>query len=320
MNRHLLLALIVLWCVPLIAELIARRWIPRLPEWHETKVWPDEFYAEIKQANSAMLDPSGLLLPGDSHGQYYNVTNGLRRTTDQPTGVTRTLYIFGNSTVFNPYLPDRFTLPSQLQRLISTYRVVNMGYNGATALIELTRLRSVVLQPGDVVVFYDGPSDIEGVYIDANRERKDHICQSVLETYRYLALSRLLCDWVRYPNRESLDVEGAVRRFAQVISTADGYTKAHGATFYHLLQPYLYTVSLSPEEQAMDANNPIWGMADLYTEMWSKLTTGDAIDVSHALDTPRLEGEELYADRVHLTAEGNRLMAQAIYDVLFPIL
>lgn len=101
----------------------------------------------------------GYFVPDEFHGEFINVDHDLRRTLGQPEHYAGTIYMFGNSTVFNSYLPDAYTLPSQIQALTDRYRVVNMGYDGATISVEYARLRTVDLTPNDIVIFYDGIVD-----------------------------------------------------------------------------------------------------------------------------------------------------------------
>jgi hypothetical protein len=77
----------------------------------------------------------GFLLPGDMHGQFYNVENHQRRTTGQPVNSEHTVFLIGGPAVCAE-VPDDLTVPSLLQaeltRLGKRYWVENLGVPGAT--------------------------------------------------------------------------------------------------------------------------------------------------------------------------------------------
>ncbi len=320
MSRRMIAGLIWLIITPLALEYVVRQQIAPVPDWRAEKPWPAEFYAEIQRAQSMIVDPDGLVFPGDFEGVYYNVKDGIRHTVGQPTHDAPTLYLFGNSTVFNGYLPDAYTLPSALQVLVPNFRIVNMGANGASARIQLARLEKTRLRSGDVVVFYDGPSDIELLYIKVYRAMQTHPCKSVLDTFSYLALSRAVCGWIRFPHVAGSDIDRMLDAYRIFIRQAQTYTASRCAVFLHIYQPHLYTISLSGDELLMDLSNPIQGLPDLYTQVWPRITSSMNepyhIDLSHVLDTQRLAGAALYADRVHLTAAGNREIAAAMLPIV----
>jgi hypothetical protein len=73
--------------------------------------------------------------------------------------------IFGGSTVFGQEVPDRWTIPSCLQRRLNehsaeSWRVENYGTVSMNARQHAQRLADTSLNPGDVVVFYCGVNDV----------------------------------------------------------------------------------------------------------------------------------------------------------------
>jgi lysophospholipase L1-like esterase len=103
-------------------------------------------------------------LPMDFPGEHYSVADNLRTTTDAPDTYEHTIYVFGGSTVFSRQVPDRYTIPSYLQRFLnaefgSRFRVVNIGVDGYGVYQQYKRLQQMPLLPGDVVIFYDGEND-----------------------------------------------------------------------------------------------------------------------------------------------------------------
>lgn len=125
----------------------------------------------FRQPNGWYVPPgTRLVVPGDFHGQYINVEHGQRRTTDVPATPQHTVFVLGGSTVYGAEVPDAYTIPSYLQRLLNArqpgvWRVENCGSIAVTAAQEVELLRTEPLRQGDWVVLYDGANDVvQGVY------------------------------------------------------------------------------------------------------------------------------------------------------------
>lgn len=125
----------------------------------------------FRQPNGWYVRPgTRLVVPGDFHGVYINVDHGRRRTTDVPASARHTVFVLGGSTTYSAEVPDAYTIPSYLQRLLNArqpgvWRVENCGVIGVTAAQQVELLRTEPLREGDWVIFYDGLNDVvQGVY------------------------------------------------------------------------------------------------------------------------------------------------------------
>ena len=104
-------------------------------------------------------DPEYGSLPKDFRSPFVNVKDRRRVTTDAPINSTRTIHIFGGSTVMCLETPDFYTFPSYLQRLINKEvheptQVINYGSSGITSTHQLFRLKNTAnIQAGDIVIF-----------------------------------------------------------------------------------------------------------------------------------------------------------------------
>jgi hypothetical protein len=147
--------------LPTMAELFEERPRP-LPEEAnyrmqlESNLFPNSGYTND--------DSLTLWLPADFDGEYYSTRNNIRTTSDQPNTYDHSIYVFGGSTIFSLDAPDYLTIPSYLQRMVNehadtSYRVVNLGVIGFHTVHQYTRLLNLDLQPGDIVIFYDGEND-----------------------------------------------------------------------------------------------------------------------------------------------------------------
>ena len=104
-------------------------------------------------------------MPLDFSGRYINVRDSRRVTTDVPPAFAHRIWLFGGSTMFCAEVPDEETIASHLQRLMNAsgakYRIENMAMSAAATRHQLWRLMNATdLNPGDIVVFYDGFNDV----------------------------------------------------------------------------------------------------------------------------------------------------------------
>lgn len=160
------------------------------------------------------LDENGIWRYDDFSGIYYHVDHGLRRTIGQPVIFRHTIWLFGNSAVFDAYVADRDTIAARLQADLPNIRVVNMGINGVTAAQEYLYLRQTPVQPGDIVIFMDGVEEL-------NRP-----CSSPR-----LAFIQVLCNTLtnQYPPQN-------IAKWQKVEDETRRYARLRGAMFIHLIQ------------------------------------------------------------------------------------
>src|SRR5262249_17267421 len=105
------------------------------------------------------------LVPGDFRGRFINVADGRRRTTGQPATWDRCVLLFGGSTLFNREVPDDHTVasclpPGRNRRPGRPSRGETPGPPAMMARQQAERLEQTPLEPGDVVLFYDGANDV----------------------------------------------------------------------------------------------------------------------------------------------------------------
>ena len=91
---------------------------------------------------------------------WFHISGGERLTTDQPENADSSIFFFGPCLAVGPYVEDRHTIESFLQRKLNEngyfYRVVNCGC-WESGYSELLRIASTPMEKGDVaVVFFEG--------------------------------------------------------------------------------------------------------------------------------------------------------------------
>lgn len=301
-----------------------------------------EFIAESWTQPGGWEYGAEFILPNDYAGTWFNVVNHRRVTTDLPATFQHTVYLFGGSTVYDSEVPDGYTIASYLQRTLNEtqpgmYRVENMGVTTVTSTQEVARLKTIDLQPGDIVILYHGVNDaMQGIYY---KMPDGQMAVNLLQRYETMPpLQRLKFDLWRdysptlasaalllYPYSMSVpehltDPEQLARLRATVtisyernLSEAVAYTERHGATLLVFLQPNLFTpASPTRYEQVLQRNPYIVppGMALALTEGYAALRQANHparwTDMSAAFDG---NDGELFLDYCHINHEGNRLAA-----------
>src|SRR5262249_48125710 len=111
------------------------------------------------------------------HGRYFNTDRGNRRTAFQPPAAIHTVWMLGNSTLFDYEVPDDLTISSQLQKMFNAvygarYRVINLGQTGFGVVQNVKLLRMLPVQPGDIVIEYDGLSEAFALRLSEDTRRR----------------------------------------------------------------------------------------------------------------------------------------------------
>jgi hypothetical protein len=319
---------------------------------------PDFFDESMRCVRLRNPPGARYLVPDDFRGRFINVTDGRRRTTDQPAACDHRVLLFGGSTIFNQEVPDGHTLASCLQRLLNRrpgarYRVENVGTPAMIARQQTERLEQTPLQPGDMVVFYDGANDVfypvyngnpEGYRIGDNSDggvRKLSGLQAWLyplcfrlKDYSYAA--SLLFHGMDGPRPTNL-VEAATlarhlgageKGYRDALTRARRLAEARGARFVHVLQPHLFSLrSPSAYERAVMRNElaALPGLDQAFKLGYPRLCQALSATAAHGLVSydladsldARSAGEEFYFDFCHVNHAANRRLARVICERVF---
>jgi len=314
-----------------------------------------EIIAEAKQITWQTGEGFGWL-PDDRAGLYINISQHQRLTSDKPKNGGRRVWMFGGSTMMGAEVPDKLTIPSFLQRKVTASGsepsplVYNLGATTITANHQLFRLTHMSdVQPNDVVVFYDGVNDIiqslyyqnpQGTMVEANRQAIANLPpKQRLAWWIYTTFGRWSPFVNRFVNPTSptyIHVQIAETALAQlednylnVMKSASAFAKSRGATFFHFLQPNIYTVhDHSSYEKSLIQNGWLYptNLRDVYAVGYPALRRAsqraiaigiNAIDLSEVFD--KRHGD-IFLDFCHVNEQGNELAADGIYAVVAPTL
>lgn len=133
----------------------------------------DEYVSAVTKINFSVETGSGCAKLKDFKSKYYNVTDGERRTCDQPEKYDQTIYFVGPCFVWGHYVADKYTIESFLQKQLNEtgyrIRVVNYGspsqvdnFTGNDNLLLAANIESLPLRKDDIVI-YACPSLVDKV-------------------------------------------------------------------------------------------------------------------------------------------------------------
>lgn len=313
---------------------------------------PYDVYELVEEAQKVQWTASESFgwLPHDHVGKYINIADGKRVTTEQPNPYKQTVWIFGGSTVMGCEVPDMYTMPSYLQRIMNEknsglYRVMNMGATTITSKHQLWRLNNTKILSGDVVVFFDGVNDIiqslyyknpDGSMVAENRQtlqKKNIITRLRLYvSAKYSGVSSFVRRFVNpySPEPKPIAIKEKLRKsFAE--NYLDNITKASllasekNCTFIHVLQPCLYSISNPTKyESRLMANGWLYPseLRAVFAVGYplSRQQVGKArelgvssYDLSNAFDHRK---SEIFLDFCHVNHVGNEILAERIAELI----
>ena len=302
-------------------------------------------------------DGTGLIIPNDYHGKYFNVSNGCRFTTNQPVNFINTVYIFGGSTIYCSEVPDEYTVPTQLQLLFNEHYgdrfiVQNYGTTTVTSTQELERLRLIRLKKGDVVIFYNGVNDIhQGIYyanpdetmIGRNRKVIKEMTSVSKALFSLSRRSYFVRRWLNPINQTNIpahlknnqELTKLLRSLYELYRTnivnAELYVTQQKAFFFHFLQPNIFTrQQLSQYENRLLLNyelNPV-GIDGAFRrgypvlrEVHNNLLQHGKLnlyDLTRIFDNRENETDEYYLDIAHVNHKANAIIAKEIFFKVYP--
>lgn len=229
-----------------------------------------------------------LVIPKDFKNDYLSIKDELRDTSFQPEVYKNTIYVLGGSTVFCAEVPNDFTLPSQLQKMINEkypnkYKVENYGSTSVVSSQELERLKTINLKKDDIVIFFDGGNDAlqsiynndpEGYIIGKNKAVIKEVGKSqefLIKLHTYLGpTSKFVYYFLdpfeyRYKPAHLSDEqvvktagENLENLYTQNIREAKKYADESDAHFFVFLQPTMYSGQTTTlYEKQLNFNNHI---------------------------------------------------------------
>jgi hypothetical protein len=329
------------------------------PPYREAEYFSRDFLLESMRAHStATLPDTSLLAPGNFQGRHIHVSDHRRQTTDVPADPVQRVHLFGGSTLFCAEVPDQWTIASCLQRLLNArpgprLAVENHGVCSMIARQQTACLLATPIQPGDVVIFYDGVNEVfypvyngnlrgwqPGDSTDGGVRQLGRVQRTLYPLcFRYKdasAIARLfftrleVCPPRTVANHQTLaqNLDGAEAGYRQALIGAQKAVARQGGRFVHFLQPNIFTLPHHSHDERRVIQNELKALPGLDTAFelgYPRLRNalGDAaregivsVDLSDALTQRRLK-QQFYLDFCHVNHEANERIAQLIFEHAF---
>ena len=221
---------------------LADRLSGTMPQYANSPYWSPVFVHSVYDAIGSyelneddQLSAPDLTLPG------FTIRDNQRVTTDQPATYTRTVWVFGSSTVWGVFVADGWTISSYLQREFNAqglpWRVINMGQPGANITIEYYWLTKSDIRPGDIVIFLDGSVDLNNIIADSHKAQMADNLTCQLADRIPLAMITLLCDEATAGRAPSQYITPMMDEYRQRVDKATQYAQSRGAQYLHVMQP-----------------------------------------------------------------------------------
>ncbi|MGC4022182.1 MAG: hypothetical protein QM734_09680 [Cyclobacteriaceae bacterium] len=365
-------AALVLFTVVLLLSFIemATRWIytrkminakdfrkSRPKPYAESEYFSEKFVDEAYLEPGKWINPKGtrIILPDNFAGEYFNVENNLRRTTDVPQKFSRHIYLFGGSTIYCAEVPDKYTVASYLQRKLNTifpdeFRVVNCGVTSINTGQQLDKLKDITLNENDIVCFYGGVNDallfltgrINGWIVGENDRELISKNLNAIQRFRFSVYQNLhmrsrfveiflnpFSYQVPAPLRDSSSIKkmqsALLISYNKSITSADSICRSKKGYFFNFLQPHILTRgNNTPYEKELMKNtfiNPTpWLVALKYSYPVLIEANRELSKLGvHSTDLTAMFNNtqnDYYLDFCHVTEKANEQIAAEILKVI----
>jgi lysophospholipase L1-like esterase len=316
---------------------------------------PADYLREIQDSMKHQYLPFVQFRRQPYHGHYISVDQeGVRQTLSSQCNDTGSLQIwmFGDSVLWGTGVVDRDTIPSQLARLYNdsgrSTCVKNFAEQAWTSTQELVELllRLKRDRPPDFVVFYDGtdeiilpqanaPKDIDQTYyrvrdlLETSQEESKPGLRFLQRTNTVRALNLLsqqIHSWFSKttsslsPAEAENIAQSSMDSYEMNLQVVDALSRAYGFQPVYFWYP---TSSVGKKPLTAEERDSIrreiqkdpvrFQLKQAAYEICRKIHRPDFLYLGDTLDD---KPTWFYLDAVHLTPEGNQIMAEKIFQVL----
>ena len=291
----------------------------------------------------------------DYKGNFFNILNGFRFTTDTPLSHKKRVLLFGGSTLFSQEVPDKFTIASFLQRelLEKGIMVKNYGLPGMNSRQQYEILKKISLKKNDLVIFYHGVNDVyynvffgeshgwvNGVpafrpvkkinFLEKMIYKFNDNFGNVLFSPQFLNLIALKQQPLSVKSEDELKINSELAEisFKKYINLSSDLVIDKGGQFINILQPILFGKKYLTKFQSEILANPYltaYGSEKAFSITYPKLrqiSNSELKDIkfydfSGILHDDDLFENEIWFDFCHINHEGNEYVAKVINEKIF---
>lgn len=282
-------------------------------------------------------------------------SSGHRVTVKDPLYDSKKVFMFGGSTMWGTGVHDEFTIASLLQKKLGvSYDVYNLGETAYVAAQELNYLLELLTkgERPDIVIFYDGindgfagvyspgiPRDPQGVRLEYEQwqyERNRSFLRYIYEKSNYRRLVERLAGATKAERRSKWDslvaprIEENSRRvvlyYEEHIRQVKALAREYDFEAFFFWQPYLL----------YGTRSEMWPYERGILERKSEVFLASQAAVYHAAKDQFSDREDemiffvanifdeiekpIYIDHAHVGPEGNRIVAEVMYEKIAPSL
>ena len=322
---------------------------------YDGQAWAPQYWREMRELQLT-YEPYVVWGDYPYQGETITIDReGLRRTFHSKCdSQAYTIWAFGGSAMWGGGSPDWATIPSFLaERYEEAGRSVCVRNYGRRAWVNTQETIKLYLElkraerKPDLVIFYDGTNDAFSLYqsrkIDVHeefdqikrklerREPPDYIgFRYLAETNTFQLLARLgglvASAWGQGRGGTVINVPDAEARrqfdvaYLDNFAMVDDLARRYGFSYAFFWQPMLWVEHkpLTPEEQDIGRrwSDTLGGFEPLSRRMYEFARTARRSHLFYIADVFNHSPQTLYIDIVHVSPEGNRLIATRIYEAL----
>ena len=285
----------------------------------EEKIYKQSLLREAKEYGHVKSLDNGLAM--------ITIVNGRRLTVGQPHKFERSCFLLGGSTIFNAQVPNNLTIASQMQQLLNSLSqnliVHNLGLSGATSDNRVRFMReNLTLSPNDVVILYFGVNDI---CFPGQMNIKDNFGDLIIYTANVLLdiCRKNFQIFARLRLFQKPRFRRSTKKYLQEvvipsIIQGSSFCKAKSANFLAVLQPSLYSIAKSDDEDLEELRKlpkSLKRILDYGNSLFMKeLEQYDFfVDGRSVFNNAR---KQVYCDWIHTTESGNSTLANFFVDEL----
>ena len=311
-----------------------------------------EFWTDHKRAWTTHFEPYFHWRRDEYLGITTNVdTQGVRKTArQQDFQSNRKIFMLGGSTMWGTGVDDAHTVPSYLQKKYgNAFEIINYGESGYTSTQELNYLLYQLSNNDipDVVVFYDGVNDgYAGVYSPAiprdpenlrarfSKQKAEANEGFLIKIYKNSNYGKLVAHLTRKRGKKkyaewdekikpdiSNNATDVLGYYEANMRHARALAREYGFEVYFFWQPHLYSMTRkvnSYEQKIIDRASPVLvesqqALYELAKAQFSNRENEGLFFIGNVFDSV---DEAIYIDWHHLGANGNAIIAEAIYLAL----
>jgi hypothetical protein len=277
--------------------------------------WSKEFFTEVEHAKFPYCDH-------DLHTPYHNVVNCNRVVVGQPQDVSRRVWMFGTSTLLGWEMPDEYTIPSQLQAILPTWRVEFITHIGTSIYTLSDFIKELNIAPGDIVITMTSPTDSLSAWAQPE-STFDKFCWIAMRDYKYKFYSiRPFCWRTSEPDPKYLTdeyiaplIEAFRIKHRGAVNELREYITAKGAHYIHIGEPAMWSSPLNDREKMIDQEYYNGYIRIMLPRFWDVTRQHVDLDLFHALDEAR-KTHVVYFDGWHQNHIGTPITAKAIADYI----